>query len=417
MERFIIRGGKSLRGRIRISGSKNAALPIMAASILFEGNLFLENVPELKDIEVMEKTLRNLGVGIGRRDNTLNITAPCLPEGEVSPELANKLRASILVLGPLLAKKGRARIALPGGCNIGNRPIDLHIKGLSLMGATIEVKDGFVQAKASFPLKGNTIELTFPSVGATENILMAASFARGTTVIKNASCAPEVVDLCQFLQKAGARIKGAGTRTLIIEGVKALFPVSHRIIPDRIETGTFAMAAAITGGEVLLEDVEPEHLKEPLFVLKNMGVEIEVEKNRIFAKGRFPLRAVRVETLPYPGFPTDLQPQLTSLCCLAEGESEITENIFEDRFSHVPELRKMGALITREERRIRVKKTDSLKSTKLVAPDIRAGASLVLAALAAEGTTEILHPHHIDRGYEKFEEKLSFLGADIKRQV
>lgn len=416
MEKLAIQGEIPLKGEVRVSGAKNAALPLMAACLLIEGRCQLKNVPQLTDIEVMSRTLQELGARVKSKKNELTIDS-CYPLQEEAPSnLVNMLRASVLMLGSLLARRGRAKLTLPGGCSIGSRPVNLHLKGLAKMGAKIEMKNGCIEAKVASHLVGNNIYLDFPSVGATENLLLAASLARGTTVIKNASRTPEVVDLCNFLQKAGVKIRGAGNNELVITGARYLSPTTHSIIPDRIEAGTFMIATGITGGEILLRGVKPEHLKTPVSKLKSIGVHIQIMDRKMKIKGRFPLKPVKVKTQPHPGFPTDLQPQLTSLACLAKGTSKIVETIFESRFSHVSELKKMGAKIEQKDTKIKVAGVPFLRSTRVIASDIRGGAALVLAGLAARGKTEMLNPQYTDRGYEKLEEKLSSLGANIKRE-
>jgi len=389
MEKLIVQGKNSLKGEVKISGAKNAALPIMAACLLIEGRCCLKNIPQLTDIKVMIKVLEELGAKVQTEENELMIDASRLMQEKAPAELVSKLRASVLVLGPLLARRRKAKVALPGGCNIGLRPVDLHLRGLSQMGASIRIKDGYIEATANPSLVGGNIYLDFPT--------------------------PEVVDLCSFLQKAGVNIKGAGTDTLIVKGKSYLFPANHVIISDRIEAGTFMMAAGITGGEILLKGANFEHLEAPILELKNMGMQIEKMDGKILVKGCFPLKPVQIKTLPHPGFPTDLQPQLTSLACLAKGESRIVETIFESRFSHIPELKKMGAKIEQEKTTIKIKGVPFLKGSQVTAFDIRGGAALVLAGLAATGQTHILNPQHIDRGYQRFEEKLAGLGANIKR--
>jgi len=416
MERFVIQGGVPLTGKVKVEGSKNAALPVMAASLLIEGRCFFNNIPKLTDIEVMSKTLKELGADVVDFDGKLSIDASSLYQEEVSCKLARKLRASILVLGPLLARRGKVKVALPGGCNIGSRPINLHIEGLTKMGSSIQVEDGYIRAKARSGLRGAEIYLNFPSVGATENLLLAASLAKGKTVIKNASLCPEVVDLCLFLKKAGVKIEGIGTKLLTITGVKEIRPTSYSIIPDRIEAATLMIAAAITEGKICIEGVQAEHLEAPITTLRKIGVQIKVDKDSIQVERLSKLKATSVKTMPYPGFPTDLQPQITSLLCLAEGKSRITETIFENRFTHVSELKKMGAEIEQKGTSLLIKGVSFLKGNKVLASDIRGGAALTLAGLAARGCTEILNIKHIDRGYFKFEEKLASLGAKIKRE-
>lgn len=416
MDKLVIQGEVPLRGEVRINGAKNAALPVMAACLLIEDKCHLTNIPQLTDIQVMSKTLQELGAKLEAKKNELMIDASFPLQEEASSELINMLRASILILGPLLVRKGKAKLTLPGGCNIGSRPINLHLKGFAQMGAKIEVRDGYIEAKVALPLVGSEIYLDFPSVGATENILLAASRARGTTVIKNASRTPEVVDLCNFLNRAGAKISGIGTNMLTVKGKRELSPVNYSIISDRIEAGTFMMAAGITGGEILLKNADPQYLQTPISKLKHTGMRIEVVNKKININSSFPLRPIRVRTLPHPGFPTDLQPQLTSVTCLAKGKSEIVETIFESRFSHIPELKKMGSKIKRQGTKIKITGVPYLHGAKLTASDIRGGAALVLAGLAARGKTEILNPQYIDRGYERFEEKLALLGAKISRE-
>jgi len=415
IEKFLIEGGIPLRGEVRISGAKNAALPIMAASLLIKGRCYLNNIPDLTDIRLMSRTLEELGVKVIEEDGKLCLDASFLSHNEVRREPAGMLRASVLILGSLLTRTGKAKVALPGGCDIGSRPIDLHLKGLSRMGARIEVKDGYIEATTNSRLRGSNIYLDSPSVGATENIMLAASLARGTTIIENASSSPEIVDLSGFLQCAGVRIKGAGTRVVAITGIDELTPVNYSIIPDRIEAGTFMIAAGITGGDVSLSYVHPDHLKALITKLGEMGAKIEVNGGKIRIKGSLPPKAIQVKTSPYPGFPTDLQPQLTSFACLARGTSVITETIFENRFAHLSGLRKMGAQIGKQGESIVIKGVPFLKGASVVAPDIRGGAALVLAGLAARGETEVANIHYIDRGYQRLEEKLTYLGAKIKR--
>ena len=414
MGKFIIEGGVPLKGKVRISGAKNSALPLMAACLLTEGRCQLKNVPQLVDIITMKKVLEGLGSVIERENEGLKIDCTSLSNYEAPYELVRMMRASILVLGPLLARLGRARVSLPGGCAIGRRPVDLHLKGLVQMGARIEVREGYIEAYAKRGLKGDNIYLDLPSVGATENIMLAASVARGVTVIEGASRAPEIIELATFLRKMGAKIEGVGTDSIRVEGVRELHPASYSIIPDRIEAGTLLIAGAITGGEVVLKEILPHHLGIVLAKLREMGMEIEVKDNQIRILGNHP-RPVKIKTLPYPGFPTDLQPQMTSLACLAQGTSIITETVFEDRFAHIAELQRMGAQIERKGQMVIVKGVPFLEGTIVKASDIRGGAALVLAGLAARGVTQICDIHHIDRGYERLEEKLSRLGARIKR--
>lgn len=416
MDKFVIKGGVPLRGEAEIKGAKNSALPLMAASILTEGELVLRNVPHLSDVITMGKVLEGLGIKVTRGKDALRINGNRILSPVAPYELVKTMRASILVLGPLLARRGKAKVSLPGGCTIGRRPVDLHLKGLEKMGAKIKVEHGYIIAEVKGKLKGEKIHLDLPSVGATENLMLAASLSEGTTRIKNASLAPEVVDLARLLRQMGAKIKGEGEDEIKIEGVKELKPVEHTIIPDRIEAGTFIVAGVITGGAIKVKKVVPEHLDTFLGKLEEMGVEIERGEDEIRVQAPSQLKPVKLKTLPYPGFPTDLQPQLTALSCLARGTSVIVETVFENRFTHVPELRRMGANIEEEGMGIVVNGVDYLSGAPVMASDIRAGGALILAGLAARGITEVLRVYHIDRGYEKIEERLSLLGAKIKRE-
>ncbi|MCD6232159.1 UDP-N-acetylglucosamine 1-carboxyvinyltransferase [Candidatus Aerophobetes bacterium] len=416
MEKFVIEGEIPLEGKVKISGAKNAILPLMAACLLAGKSCQLRNVPYLTDITIMSDILKNLGVKVKRDNGQLNIDSSNIYEDKVPFELGSRIRASILTLGPLLARLGHARVSLPGGCKIGKRPIDLHLKGLKEMGTRIKVEDEYIEAFAPHGLKGKEIHLSFPSVGATENIILAASLASGTTVIKNACCSPEILDLIKFLKSMGVRIKREGIDSIKIEGVKETHSVEHSVIPDRIEAGTFILAGIITRGKITIEGVYPEHLRTPLTKLKKMGAKIDCKDKEIKVYGENNhLHSVKITTLPYPGFPTDLQPQMTALSCFAQGVSIITETIFENRFTCIPELQKMGANIKVEGRRIKIKGVSSLKGASLTACNIQGGAALVLAGLAAQGITEVYNVSHVDRGYESLEKKLSILGAKIKR--
>lgn len=415
MDKFVIEGGFPLKGKVKVNGAKNATLPLMAAGLLTEGISRLENVPYLTDILTMTQVLEGLGVKVRRRNRTLEIDSTHLFYYEAPYEPVKLLRASILILGPLLARRGHARVCLPGGCDIGRRPVDLHIKGLRQLGAKIEVNNGYIEASVKGSLQGSSIYLNVPSVGATENLMLAASLAKGVTLIRNASSSPEVVDVANFLKHAGAKIEGEGTNLVKIEGVKQLNCVHHRIIPDRIEAGTLIIAAIITKGEISLEEICASHLTSLFVKLRQMGAEIEAVDRWVRVKGGDLLKPIRVKTLPYPGFSTDLQPQITSLACLARGTSLIRETIFQGRFSHVPGLRKMGARIEVDKPQVKTKGVGCLKGAVVRTPDIRGGAALTLAGLAAEGRTEIESIHHLDRGYERLEEKLSKLGAKITR--
>lgn len=415
MDRFVIEGGFPLKGKLKVNGAKNAALPLMAGCLLMDGISRLENVPSLTDISTMAQILEGFGVEVERKDRVLDIDAAHLSRYEAPYESVKLLRASILVLGPLLTRWGHARICLPGGCDIGRRPVDLHLRGLRQLGAKIEVNNRYIEAFAKGRLKGSNIYLNVPSVGATENLMLAASLAKGTTLIKNGSCSPEVIDLANFLKSAGAKIEGEGTDLIKIEGVNELKRVHYGIIPDRIEAGTLMMAAIITKGEISLEEICSNHLTSVFLKLRQLGAEIEVADSSVTVKGGNRLKPIRVKTLPYPGFSTDLQPQITALACLARGTSIIRETVFENRFTHVPGLRKMGARIEENKSQVITKSIPCLKGVPVSAPDIRGGAALTLAGLAAEGTTQIEGIHHLDRGYEALEKKLSRLGAKITR--
>lgn len=416
MSRFIIAEGKPLKGRVRVSGAKNSVLPIIAASLLAEGQSVIDEIPYLNDVRIMCELVSSLGAKVELSGNRtrLGITCSSLTNTTAPYELVNKLRASFLVMGPLLARTGSTRISLPGGCAIGSRPVDLHLKGFTAMGAVITQGHGYIDARTRGRLTGAKIYLDFPSVGATENIMMAAVLASGQTIIENAAIEPEIADLATYLTTMGADIKGAGTDTIKINGVKSLNPASHAIIPDRIEAGTFMVAAAITGGDVVIENVVPDHLKPVSAKLKEAGIEISEELTSIHVKGG-ELRAVDIKTHPYPGFPTDMQSQMTSLMSRACGTSMVIETIFENRFMHVSELKRMGANIKVEGRSAIIEGCKKLTGAQVKATDLRAGAALVIAGLAAEGSTEITDIEHIERGYMNIDEKLASLGANIKK--
>ncbi|KAF1683915.1 MULTISPECIES: UDP-N-acetylglucosamine 1-carboxyvinyltransferase [unclassified Veillonella] len=417
MEKLIINGGKPLNGRVRVSSAKNAVLPIIAATMLASTPSRLVEVPHLEDVHTICEVIASLGVKVTRDEakeeiifDAANITAT-----EAPYELVRRMRASFLVMGPLLARRGEARISLPGGCAIGSRPIDLHLKAFEALGATIEMGDGYVLATAPEGLKGNQIYLDFPSVGATENVIMAASMAEGKTIIENAAEEPEIVDLVTYLNSMGADIRGAGTNVIRIQGVKELKGATHTVIPDRIEAGTYLIAAAMAGGDVYVENALSEHLKPVVAKLKEAGVRVEedVDGIRVVSDGH--VKAVDIKTLPYPGFPTDMQAQFMAFTTIAEGTSTVMETVFENRFMHVDELKKMGAQIRIEERRAIVDGVPKLKGTEVRATDLRAGAALVCAGLAAEGVTKVTQLSHIDRGYDNLVGKLKGLGADIVR--
>lgn len=414
-EKLIISGGKRLRGTVRIDGAKNSALSIMAATLLTKDVCILSNVPRLTDVDIMAKVISKLGVKVEwRGDNTLYIDSDDFNNYEAPYELVKMMRGSILVMGPLLARLKKAKISLPGGCAIGARPVDYHLKGFEALGAKVEVEKGYIEAKV-IKLKGDDIYLDFPSLGATENIMMAACLAEGVTKIENAAKDPEVVELGRFLNKMGAKVKGFGTDLIEIEGVKKLHGVDYAIIPDRIEAGTYMIAAAITGGDVLIEKADPLLLKPLIVKLKKAGVQITLKKNLIKVSGPKRIKAVDIKTLPFPGFPTDMQPQFMALSCIAKGTSVITETVFENRFVHTGDLIRMGADIKVEGHSTIIKGVKKLSAAPVMASDLRGGAALILAGLVAEGTTELSRIYHLDRGYVKLEEKLNSLGADIKR--
>ncbi len=416
MEKLIVSGGKKLSGSIKISGAKNAVLPIIAASLLGTTTSRLEEIPALEDVGTISEVLRYLGVAVSTEEaGTLIVDSANLACCEAPYELVRKMRASFLVMGPLLARAGQARISLPGGCAIGTRPIDLHLKGFEALGAEIVLGHGYIEARTRQRLKGARIYLDFPSVGATENIMMAACLADGQTILENPAEEPEIVDLANYLNAMGARIRGAGTTVIRIEGVRELTGTTHAVIPDRIEAGTYMVAAAITGGDVWLENALIEHLKPVTAKLKEAGVAIEEKIDGVMVRGSTGVRAVDIKTLPYPGFPTDMQAQFMALMTVAGGTSVITETVFENRFMHVDELKRMGASIKIEGRSAIVEGVPNLTGCPVKATDLRAGAALVLAGLVAEGKTEISCIHHIDRGYEDIVGKLTSLGADIAR--
>ncbi len=414
MDSIRITGGVPLSGRIAISGAKNAALPLMACGLLTDEPLRLSNVARLADLATMAQLLAQHGIEVRAEERELSLGGR-ISNTEAPYEIVRKMRASILVLGPLLARTGEARVSLPGGCAIGTRPVDLHLKGLEAMGARIRLEGGYVEASAPRGLRGAEIVFPFVSVGATENLLMAASLAEGRTVLKNAAREPEITDLAKCLIAMGARIEGLETDTLTIEGVKALHGAAHDILPDRIETGTYACAAAITGGDIFLENARAADLGAVLTSLREAGVEIAEAENGFRVSRANGLRGVDVTTEPFPGFPTDMQAQFMALMSVAEGASLITENIFENRFMHVPELARMGARINIQGASAIVRGAAHLTGAPVMATDLRASVSLVLAGLAARGETTISRVYHLDRGYEAVEEKLAGCGARIER--
>jgi UDP-N-acetylglucosamine 1-carboxyvinyltransferase len=416
MDRILIRGGRVLSGSIPISGAKNAALPLMAAGLLSDGPLTLTNAPDLADVATMAGLLGHHGLDVSRDTNARSITiSGAATDLEAPYDLVRKMRASVLVLGPLLARHGRARVSLPGGCAIGTRPVDLHLKALEQMGAEIEITAGYIEARAPGGLKGARIIFPQVSVGATENILMAAALARGQSEIVNAAREPEITDLAACLMRMGARIEGLGTDRLLVEGVASLGAATHPIIADRIEAGTFACAAAITGGSLLLQGARLDHLGAVTRTLREAGVDVAEEDGGLRVTRSNGLRGTDVMTEPFPGFATDMQAQFMALMCVAEGASMITETIFENRFMHVPELSRMGARINFHGASAIVRGVKHLSGAPVMATDLRASVSLILAGLAAEGETIVNRVYHLDRGYERVEAKLAAVGADIER--
>lgn len=414
MDKIIVEGRRYLEGKVRISGAKNAALPILFSSLLTDGWNTYTNVPNLKDIQSTKDLLSNLGARLETDGDTVRIDAGGVCNHEAPYDLVRKMRASILALGPLVARLKKARVSLPGGCAIGARPINLHLKGLAGLGARIELKHGYVEAAAD-RLKGEEIYMDIPTVTGTENLMMAAVLAEGITVLRNAAREPEVIALADVLKRMGAKIEGAGTSVITIEGVSVLEPVSVTIIPDRIEAGTFMVSAALTGGNVTLLDCEPDHLEAVIHKLRLCGAEVLVKDKRIQVKGTDAIESVDVKTLPYPGFPTDMQAQFMVLMSVAKGFSMISETIFENRLIHVSELKRMGADIKVSGNTAMITGVPMLYGAPVMASDLRASASLILAGLVAKGTTEVHRVYHLDRGYESIEKKFSQLGAAIRR--
>jgi UDP-N-acetylglucosamine 1-carboxyvinyltransferase len=419
VDKIIIQGGKALAGEVSVSGAKNAALPVLVSSLLTAESCTYESIPHLADIRTTIKLLSGLGVKVDQRgwlagSDDLTLQADRGDKFEAPYDLVKTMRASFLVLGPLLARLGRARVSTPGGCAIGARPINLHLKGFEALGGTIEQAHGYIEARAT-RLRGAKIYLDLPSVGATENLMMAATLAEGTTFIENAAKEPEISDLAEALNKMGAAVKGAGSDIIQIDGVRALHGTRHRIIPDRIEAGSFLIAAALTGGDVLVRDARAEHLEAFLIKLKEAGVVLTADDKGIRIQRNGKIKSVDVTTLPYPGFPTDLQAQMMVLMAVADGVSVITETIFENRFMHALELDRMGAQIKLEGNRAVVRGVRELSGAPVMASDLRASVALVLAGLVANGTTEVTRVYHLDRGYEQIERKLSLIGAQIVR--
>ncbi|MEN2667458.1 UDP-N-acetylglucosamine 1-carboxyvinyltransferase [Listeria aquatica] len=415
MEKIIVRGGKQLNGSVKIEGAKNAVLPVIAATLLAsKGTSVLSNVPRLSDVYTINEVLKYLQADVHFKDDIVTVDATGEISSDAPFEYVRKMRASIVVMGPLLARTGKARVALPGGCAIGSRPVDLHLKGFEAMGATVKIENGYIEATAE-KLQGAKIYLDFPSVGATQNIMMAATLAEGTTVIENVAREPEIVDLANFLNQMGARVIGAGTEVIRIEGVKELTATEHSIIPDRIEAGTFMIAAAITKGNVLVEDAVPEHISSLIAKLEEMGVQIIEEANGLRVIGPDKLKPVDVKTMPHPGFPTDMQSQMMVIQMLSEGTSVMTETVFENRFMHVEEMRRMNADMKIEGNSVIINGPAKLQGAEVAATDLRAAAALILAGLEADGYTQVTELKYLDRGYTDFHLKLRALGADIER--
>ncbi len=417
VEKIIVMGGQTLQGSVKVEGAKNAVLPILAASLLAsEGKNIIKDVPALADVYTIGEVLKSLNADVqyNVNNNEIVIDAARDLSSEAQFEFVSKMRASILVMGSLLARNRFARVALPGGCAIGSRPIELHLKGFEAMGAEISFGHGYVEARAE-KLKGAEIYLDFPSVGATENIMTAAALAEGTTIIENAAKEPEIVDLANFINAMGGRVTGAGTATIRIEGVEKLQGITHYVIPDRIEAGTFMVAAAITRGDVIIENAIPEHMTALIAKMREMGVDITEQENGLRVRATGELKAVDIKTMPHPGFPTDMQSQMMALMLSAEGTSIITETVFENRFMHVEEFRRMNAMAKIEGRSVFVEGNSALQGAEVAATDLRAAASLILAGLVSEGVTRVTALHHLDRGYVKFHEKLAALGANIER--
>ncbi len=419
MDKIVIEGGVPLRGAVEVSGAKNAALPIIAAALLAEGDHVVRNVPDLADVRTLGKLLGHMGCALERNAGerrAVAIRVPRAVKAEAPYELVKTMRASVVVLGPLVARWGKARVSLPGGCAIGARPVDQHLKGLAALGAEIRLEHGYVEASARRGrLRGTVFTFDGQTVTGTENVMMAAALAEGSTVLRNCAREPEVVDLAHALGRMGARIDGAGTEEIRIDGVEALRPLDHAVIPDRIEAGTFAVAGALPGGDVVVRGCVPEHLEALVEKLRAVGAEVLPVDGGMRVVGDGRPRPVDVKTAPHPGFPTDMQAQLMVLLCLAEGSSRITETVFENRFMHVQELQRLGADIAVDGKAALVRGVPALSGAPVMASDLRASAALVLAGLAAQGTTEVLRVYHIDRGYERIEEKLAPLGARVRR--
>ena len=416
MEKLIVKGGNRLVGTVKTSGAKNAVLPIIAASIMGVTPSHFDEVPMLEDVRTISEVLKSLGIKVESKEkNVLDIDSTTINSYEPPCELMRNMRASFFIMGPLLARMGKARIHMPGGCAIGARPVDIHLKGFEALGVVLKQEDGFIEATTPNGLKGATIYFDFPSVGATENVMMAAALAEGVTILENAAEEPEIVALANYLNKMGAKVRGAGTDVIRIEGVKELRGADYTIIPDRIEAGTYMIAAAMTGGDVIVDNVLPEHQKPLIAKLREAGAIVEEDIDKVRVIGTGSLKGVSVKTLPYPGFPTDMQAQIMAMMVVSEGNSRVTETVFENRFMHVAELNRMGAKITTADRSATIEGPAKLVGCDVRATDLRAGAAMILAGLVAEGETRIGDLFHIDRGYEDIVEKLRILGADIER--
>lgn len=418
VDQIIVKGGQKLTGKVRVEGAKNAVLPVLAGALLAsKGKSIIKEVPNLADVYTIQEVLKSLNVSVEYfpERNEMLIDSSATLSSEAQFEYVRKMRASILVMGPVLARNGFARVALPGGCAIGSRPIDQHLKGFEAMGASITFGNGFVEAKTTGRLRGAKIYLDFPSVGATENIMMAAALAEGTTLIENAAKEPEIVDVANYINEMGGRIVGAGTDTMRIEGVKELHGAEHYIIPDRVEAGTFMVAAAITEGDVIIENAVPEHMAALISKMGEMGVDIKETEEGLRVRASRPLRSIDIKTMPHPGFPTDMQSQMMSLMLTATGSGILTETVFENRFMHVEEFRRMNASVKIEGRSVIMEGPSDLQGAEVAATDLRAAAALILAGLAADGITRVNELYHLDRGYVNFHSKLAALGADIER--
>lgn len=414
MSKYVIEGGAEIKGEVRVSGAKNSVLKLMAAATMAETPSIIHNVPDIADVRTMMELLQFMDFGVSFSEGTIKIEPASSPKLEAPYHLVQRMRASTCVLGALVSRFGKAKVSMPGGCSIGARPIDLHMSGLSQMGASIEVSHGFIIAETK-SLNGTTICLDYASVGATENFLMAGALAKGKTIIENAAKEPEIVDLAEFLRKMGAIIEGDGTSTISIEGVSALKGAEHTVIGDRIEAGTYLIAGAAARGEIRVTDFDPAHLEIPIEKMKECGCEFDIDRSSVTVRASGRLKGIEVQTLPYPGFPTDLQPQMQVLLSTSDGVSFITENVFENRFMISDELNRLGANIKRREHHAIIRGVEHLSGAPVTAPDLRAGAALVIAGLIAEGITEVNDIHHIDRGYENFEEKISSIGGKIRR--